>query len=139
MTIKRSLIVYPFYCFGSLEPFLKLNVKEFSIHVFHCSVIKVPVSFWQLWYFIISFRACQELFLFFIEVFFFCRMLSFLRHPYQIITSFLTYQQLFNFFQNIRKFHFQYFKTQLPVVSISLLQQLAHLITGSAVCQQLFS
>ena len=47
-----------------------MNVKEFSIHVFHCSVIKVPVSFWQLRYFIISLLACQELFLSFFKLFF---------------------------------------------------------------------
>lgn len=55
-----------------------------------------------------------------------------LSHLFWLVNNF------FNFFQNIRKFHFQYFKTQLPVVSISLLQQLVYLITGSAVCQQLF-
>jgi len=83
--------------------------------------------------------SLSRTFLFFLEVFSsvgccrFCDSHIRLSHLSWLVNNF------FNFFQNIRKFHFQYLKSQLPVVSISLLQQLVYLITGPAVCQQLFS
>ena len=105
-----------------------MNVKEFSIHVFHCSVIKVPVSFWQLWYFIISLCACQELMtiknLFLIVLFFkvFCFVLkSFFLNRIELFVvccrfcdSHIRLPYLFwlvnNFFHNIWKFHFHIIK-----------------------------
>ena len=56
--------------FWFVEPFLKMNVKEFSVHVFHCSVIKVPVLR-QPYQIITSFLACQELFFIFLKISFF--------------------------------------------------------------------
>ena len=94
-----------------------MNVKEFSIHVFHCSVIKVPVSFWQLWYFIISFWACQELFLFFYRSFFllsnvvvFATAILDYHIFSDLSTTFLTFFKIFgSFISNILKLSYQLF------------------------------
>lgn len=93
-----------------------MNVKEFSIHVFHCSVIKVPVSFWQLWYFIISFWACQELFYFFRSFFLLSDVVVFATAilDYHIFsdlsTTFLTFFKIFgSFISNILKLSYQLF------------------------------
>ena len=75
-----------------------MNVKEFSIHVFHCSVIKVPVSFWQLWYSIISFCACQELMTIknlFLIVLFFKVFLQCVEKPFSTACNFLLFVVIF--------------------------------------------
>ena len=75
-----------------------MNVKEFSIHVFHCSVIKVPVSFWQLWYSIISFCACQELMTIknlFLIVLFFKVFLQCVEKPFSTACNFLLFVVVF--------------------------------------------
>ena len=52
---------------------------------------------------------------------------------FDLSTTFLT------FFHNNWKFHFLSYESPLPVVSISLLQQLRYLIISFVACQQLFS
>ena len=133
----NCLAIYPFYCFWFFKPFLKMNVKEFS---FSC----VSLFNYQgscrltapIFYHIIFSLSSTFLKSFFAALRYLCSFATAILDYHifsDLSTTFLT------FFHNIWKFHFLSYESPLPVVSISLLQQLVYLITGSAVCQQLFS
>ena len=93
MTIEVPSIVYPFYCFGSLNLRIK-NVKEFSIHVFYCSVIKVPVVLTALIFYHIIFSLSRTFLKSFFTshsavLFFFFDSHTRLSHLYCFVKNFL--------------------------------------------------
>ena len=109
------LVSFPFYCFKGQS--LKIKTFQNFSRLFHCSVINVLKLFFvisspeQLWYLIMLFSVCQELFstflffffaiwpevlsIFFVEAFVLRRFLN--SEVYNTIVLFVC-QQLFSFF-----------------------------------------